>query len=184
MLVSIFQTELGWFGLSATDILETKTSDAESRISGLTIGHHSAADVRRTLLAAGHSTKTFITPDECDWNISVRKQLQRFAQGLPETFDDLPLAFPPMTEFQQSVIDATRTIRYGETVSYAELATLAGSPRAARAVGNVMAKNRFPIFIPCHRVLAAGNGWGGFSAGQGVTLKKRMLQLESQELES
>ena len=67
----------------------------------------------------------------------------------------------------------------GETVSYAELAGRAGSPNAARAVGGVMAGNRVPLLVPCHRVVGAGGRLGGFSAPTGVELKKRLLALEA-----
>ena len=65
----------------------------------------------------------------------------------------------------------------GHTVTYGELATRSGTPGAARAVGSVMARNRVPVVIPCHRVVAAG-GMGGFSAPNGLQLKQRMLNLE------
>ena len=67
------------------------------------------------------------------------------------------------------------------TRSYGEVAAAAGSPGAARAVGQVMAANRTPLIVPCHRVLAAGGKIGGFSAPQGLALKRRLLALESGE---
>jgi len=63
-------------------------------------------------------------------------------------------------------------------LTYGQLATRAGSPRSARAVGNVMASNRVPLIIPCHRVVAAGGALGGFSAPHGTRLKRRLLKLE------
>jgi methylated-DNA-[protein]-cysteine S-methyltransferase len=59
------------------------------------------------------------------------------------------------------------------------LAALAGRPRAARAVGNVMATNLTPLIVPCHRVVAAGNSLGGFSAVGGTNTKLRLLELEA-----
>jgi methylated-DNA-[protein]-cysteine S-methyltransferase len=73
-----------------------------------------------------------------------------------------------------------RRIRFGQTHSYGELASLVGSPRAARAVGSVMAKNRTPLVVPCHRVLASRGAIGGFSAMDGVHMKRRLLDLEAQ----
>ena len=63
-------------------------------------------------------------------------------------------------------------------LSYGELAANAGKPGATRAVGNTMARNRFPIVIPCHRVVGAGGGLGGFSAPSGISLKEKLLSLE------
>lgn len=70
------------------------------------------------------------------------------------------------TEFEQRVLRALAGVRYGKTVTYGELAAASGSPRAARAVGSALGKNRVPVLIPCHRVLAS-NGIGGFGGGAG-----------------
>jgi O-6-methylguanine DNA methyltransferase len=98
----------------------------------------------------------------------------------PVAFDDVTLALDHLSPFQQRVIAACRAIGYGATRSYGEVAALAGSPGAARAVGQVMAGNRMPLVVPCHRVLAAGGKLGGFSAPQGLNLKRHLLALESQ----
>ncbi len=65
------------------------------------------------------------------------------------------------------------------TRSYGEIAADLGDPMLARTVGQAMAKNRFPIIVPCHRVLAAGGKAGGFSAPGGIATKRRMLAIES-----
>lgn len=70
------------------------------------------------------------------------------------------------TEFEQRVLRALAGVRFGKTVTYGELAVMSGSPRAARAVGGALGKNRVPVLIPCHRVLAS-NGIGGFGGGAG-----------------
>ena len=116
---------------------------------------------------------------EHDWFPQLRLRLAAYAKGEPVDFADCTVRWPYRTEFQQRVIAATRRIRYGTTITYAALAAQAGSPRAARAVGNIMAANTVPIIIPCHRVVAAGGKLGGFSAPQGVRLKERMLALEA-----
>lgn len=84
-------------------------------------------------------------------------------------------ALPP---FHQKVYTAARKIPAGRTITYGELATLAGSPGAARAVGQALARNPFPILVPCHRVLASGNTLGGFTAHRGKKLKRQLLELE------
>jgi methylated-DNA-[protein]-cysteine S-methyltransferase len=83
-----------------------------------------------------------------------------------------------LTDFQRRVSLACRQIAWGNTCTYGELATRIGSPRAARAVGSVMARNRLPIVIPCHRVLGTAGRLGGYSAPGGLDTKRRLLQLE------
>jgi len=82
-------------------------------------------------------------------------------------------------EFHRRVYDAARTIPPGETLSYGDIARRVGAPGAARAVGQALGRNPFPIVVPCHRVLAAGGKIGGFSAQGGVATKRRMLAIES-----
>jgi methylated-DNA-[protein]-cysteine S-methyltransferase len=76
------------------------------------------------------------------------------------------------------ILEAARLIPPGATMTYGELAVAAGQPGAARAVGAAMARNPFPIVVPCHRVLAAGGGFGGFSAPGGLESKARLLTIE------
>ncbi|MGH9078814.1 MAG: methylated-DNA--[protein]-cysteine S-methyltransferase [Acidimicrobiales bacterium] len=83
--------------------------------------------------------------------------------------------------FHRAVYEATRSIPTGATLTYGQVAALAGAPRAARAVGHALARNPFPLVVPCHRVLSAG-GIGGFSADGGVITKRRLLALEGVRL--
>jgi methylated-DNA-[protein]-cysteine S-methyltransferase len=80
--------------------------------------------------------------------------------------------------FHRRVYEAARTIPPGMTLSYGEIAAQIGAPGAARAVGQALGRNPFPIVVPCHRVLAAGGKIGGFSAQGGVATKRRMLAIE------
>lgn len=116
---------------------------------------------------------------ELDWNPKLRTRLERYAVGERDEFNDVALDFPSQTEFQQRILAVTRRIRYGKTMSYGDLAAKAGYPRAARAVGTVMSSNLFPIVIPCHRVVAAGDKPGGYTSPQGVSMKLRLLALEA-----
>lgn len=118
-------------------------------------------------------------PIEADWAPELAARLQAFMQGQVDDFRDVELEPSVTTDFQRAVIQAVRQIPYGETASYAEVARRAGSPKAARGVGGVMAANRLPILIPCHRVVASGGGIGGFSAPTGVDLKRWLLERES-----
>ncbi len=81
--------------------------------------------------------------------------------------------------FHRQVYDAARTIPYGETVTYGELATHLGARGGARAVGQALGRNPFAIIVPCHRVLASHGKVGGFSASGGIAMKLRLLSIES-----
>lgn len=81
------------------------------------------------------------------------------------------------TEFQKRVWEKLREVPYGLTCSYADLARDAGSPRACRAVGQANGANRLLLLVPCHRVIQADGGLGGF--GCGIDVKKYLLNLES-----
>jgi methylated-DNA-[protein]-cysteine S-methyltransferase len=80
--------------------------------------------------------------------------------------------------FPRRVYAIARTIPQGQTLTYGEVATRLGDPNAARAVGEALGRNPFPIVVPCHRVLAAGGKLGGFSANGGVVTKLRLLEIE------
>jgi methylated-DNA-[protein]-cysteine S-methyltransferase len=112
----------------------------------------------------------------------VLERLQRFAQGEPVDLRDVPVAVDHLSAFQRRVVKACRAIPTGERRTYGQLAAAAGSPGAARAVGQVMATNRVPLVVPCHRVVASGGGLGGFSAPQGLAMKRRLLSLEEASL--
>ena len=101
-------------------------------------------------------------------------QLQHYFEKKLQTFD-IPLN-PEGTAFQKYVWDALRTIPYGKTYSYQEIAALIEKPNAVRAVGNANGKNPLCIFIPCHRVIYASGKIGGYSAGLGY--KEKLLAIE------
>lgn len=84
--------------------------------------------------------------------------------------------------FRGEVLDVLETVPYGTTVSYTELAQMAGRPRAARAVGSAMATNPIAILVPCHRVLPIGDGPGRYAGG--TTAKEVLLRIESDNRQS
>jgi len=106
------------------------------------------------------------------------RRLTNYAAGQKIDFLDIELDDSECTEFQRRVIAGCRNIPRGKTLSYRELAEIAGSPNAARAVGNVMATNPLPLIVPCHRVVGAAGSLGGYSASSGLTMKTRLLKLE------
>lgn len=104
----------------------------------------------------------------------LRQQLGQYFEGKRKSFD-IPLAYPG-TDFQRKVWKALIAIPYGQTRSYGEIARATGNPAAARAVGGANGSNRIAIIIPCHRVITAGGGPGGY--GGGLWRKLRLLELE------
>jgi methylated-DNA-[protein]-cysteine S-methyltransferase len=103
-------------------------------------------------------------------------RLAAFFRGEPDDFADIELDLSDLTPFGQALAHALRAVPRGEIVSYGELAALAGRPGAARAAGTFCAGNRYPILIPCHRVVAA-SGLGGYGS-RGADYKRRLLALE------
>ncbi len=108
----------------------------------------------------------------------VREHLGGKAQDLTR----IPLDTSTLTPFRVTVLRAAQTVAAGRTATYGDLANMAGSPRASRAVGRAMATNPWPIIVPCHRVVAAAGGAGGFSAYGGVVTKEKILQIEGATL--
>ena len=96
------------------------------------------------------------------------------------SFDDVEIDLEWCTPLQRAIAEALRGVPYGETVSYGELAALAGRPQAPRAGGAFCSQNRLPLILPCHRVVAAG-GIGGYGS-LGVEYKRRLLELEGAAL--
>jgi methylated-DNA-[protein]-cysteine S-methyltransferase len=91
----------------------------------------------------------------------------------------VPLDMAGVPTFERSVYEIARAIAPGKTRTYGEIAReLGGDPGAARAVGQALGRNPFPIVVPCHRVLAAAGGLGGFSAHGGTRTKQRLLDIE------
>ncbi|MCX7427574.1 MAG: MGMT family protein [Planctomycetia bacterium] len=140
----------------------------------LTLGHATAED------AAAALDRVLVHDAEPEaWNPSLVDRLEAYALGDPVDFGDVRIDLDGMSDFRKSVLRACRRIPYGQTWTYGELAAKAGYPGSARAVGNCMARNRVPLVVPCHRVLAAGGRLGGFSAPGGAALKQKLLELES-----
>jgi methylated-DNA-[protein]-cysteine S-methyltransferase len=116
------------------------------------------------------------------------EHVERAAAELDEYFAggrrafEFPLDWQLARGFTREVLEALCDVPYGETVTYGELATLAGRPGAARAVGGAMAANPLAVVVPCHRVVAAGRRIGGYSGGSGLDTKRALLALEGAQL--
>lgn len=112
---------------------------------------------------------------------------RRYLDGEHVSFDHIPIDIGGATVFQKAVWEAARRIPPAHMLSYARLAQACGRPRAVRAVASALRRNRYPLVIPCHRVIRGDGAIGGFcgvSKGKLVDLKRRLLELERRSLES
>ena len=105
----------------------------------------------------------------------VRRELDEYFEGRRHAFD-LAVDLRGVTPFTERVLLELARIPFGETATYAELATRAGNPKAARAVGMTMNRNRIPIVLPCHRVIGANGSLVGYAGG--LERKVALLRLE------
>ena len=160
--LTVFNTNLGWMGVVGSSsglrkiILPQKSKEA-------VISH--VKDWGSGTIECGDSALFDDLPHR------LRSYLKGKAVDFPDKLD-----LAQATRFQQDVWQITRTVPYGETRSYAWVANKSGLPRAARAVGQALARNPLPIIIPCHRVIGSHGGLGGFSGG--VEVKRYLLNLE------
>lgn len=104
--------------------------------------------------------------------------IQALLQGAPDDLSGIELDMSRVSEFHQRIYAIARRIPPGQTRTYGEIAAELGDKALSRAVGQAMGHNPFAPVVPCHRVLAAGNKPGGFSAGGGALTKLRMLDIE------
>ncbi len=109
---------------------------------------------------------------------AVIEQIGLLLQGEAVDLTAVPLALDAVPDFNRRVYEIARTIPPGQTLTYGEIATRMGERSMARAVGQALGANPFPIIVPCHRVVAAGGKNGGFSATGGVRTKLRLLAIE------
>jgi len=120
-------------------------------------------------LARGFGVRVLRSPLD-----DVRRELDEYFDGRRREFD-LPLDLR-VAEFPAAVLRELAHVPYGCTETYGALATRAGRPRAARAVGTIMNRNPIPIVLPCHRVLGANGSLTGYAGG--LDVKRRLLELE------
>lgn len=130
-------------------------------------------------VAIGVGTAAILSEEAVDCPVLAEARIQfvEYFAARRTTFE-LPLKMPDWPPFSLRVLEALCAIPFGEVRSYGEVARLAGSPGAARAVGQVMAANPLPIILPCHRVIAAGGLPGGYSGGGGLATKGWLLDFE------
>lgn len=157
-----FPTDLGWMALQLSG----------DRLLRLTFGHKSGGAALKAL-GEGNVSRNVDSQQQ-----KVIDRLVAFAAGESDELLKIRVEYGVTTSFQKLVLDACRAIPAGETLSYGQLAQLVGAPGAARAVGNVMRTNKIPLVVPCHRVVGSGGNLGGYSAPEGLGMKRRLLERE------
>lgn len=135
------------------------------------------ADTLSRVLLSHHTSFACEIADEISEERSkaIYAWLVSYSQGSQPT-TDLTFKGQDLPPFTEKVLEKMQLIAFGSLDSYMSLAKKAGSPRAARAVGNICRANLFPLFIPCHRVVAEDGSLGGFAYG--LPMKKEILRFE------
>jgi methylated-DNA-[protein]-cysteine S-methyltransferase len=170
-----FATELGWIALAGSG----------STVKHIVFNYPSrAAAISALDQKLGFDEKLAARASTGHTWASLVARLQDYAAGGCDDFRDVELDLDHLTAFQRRVIKHCRAIGYGRTSSYGALAKASGSQRAARAVGNTMATNRFPLIVPCHRVINADGSIGNYGAPDGTRMKVRLLTMERAPLAS
>jgi len=161
MEYTVFKTDMGWMAIVGS----------ERGLASISLPYKSA---REALESLGKIVETAAFSPERFRDLT--RCLIAYFNGHKVSFTD-ELDLSEATQFQRKVWQVARLIPYGETRSYGWLADKVAKPGAGRAIGQAMSKNRLPIIIPCHRVIAGDGSLGGFSGG--LDMKKRLLHLEA-----
>lgn len=164
---TVIDTPMGWVGLCVTD----------NGVRYVTLPQPTPEVALENLVFAEGE----IGPYRKEAWPSLVARLRAFYAGEPVTFDDIPLDMEGRPPFFVAVWRALREVPRGETITYGELAKRVGRPKAARAVGQAMARNPYPPIVPCHRVIGRNEKLTGF--GGGLKMKQRLLAYERESEE-
>jgi methylated-DNA-[protein]-cysteine S-methyltransferase len=163
---TVFDTEFGWVAIAGSE-------EGLSRITLPQPSREKAQAYIAALLPQSVARPSFFG--------DLILRLQLYFKGEKVSFPDA-LDLRGTTTFQRDVWALTRAIPYGERRTYGWIAREMGSPRAGRVVGQALGRNRFPIVVPCHRVVGAGGSLIGFS--NGLEMKRRLIDLEGSLFDS
>jgi O-6-methylguanine DNA methyltransferase len=166
---ALFDTAIGRCGLAWGD----------RGVAGIQLPEAGERETRARML------QRFPAAGEAAPPLEVQRVIDRIVallRGEASDLSTIALDMDQVTAFHRRVYEAARAIPPGMTLSYGDIAARVGAPGAARAVGQALGRNPFPIVVPCHRVLAAGGKIGGFSAQGGIATKRRMLAIEGAQL--
>lgn len=163
---ALFDTKIGLCGLAWSG----------SALRGVQLPEAHAAE------ALGQLKRRFPDLDGAEppvWVVAAIDALTAFLSGAAEAdLAAIPIDLTSVGEWERRVYQAARQVPAGSTVTYGELALRLGDPGKARAVGQALGRNPWPIVIPCHRITAAGGRMGGFSAPGGTATKLKLLEIE------
>ena len=157
----LFQCSVGWIALLGSE-------KGLRRLSMKPEPQDALSDLGPELDRSANDPSSFST---------VQERLEQYMEGNVDALDDIALDLSDAPPFFGAAWQACRRIPPGETRSYAWLAAEAGRPLAVRAAGQAMARNRFALIVPCHRVIASDGDLRGYGAG-GLGVKARLLQME------
>ena len=162
---ALFETPVGWCGIVWN----------ASGVAGVQLPEHGKTRTMARL------RRRYPEAQEAAPLPSIRQAILRITEVLSGEGGDLSMVTLDMTDIpprRRDIYAIARSIPAGATLSYGEIAARLGDGGDAREVGEAMARNPFPVIVPCHRVLAAGGKIGGFSAAGGVVTKLRLLEIE------
>jgi methylated-DNA-[protein]-cysteine S-methyltransferase len=156
----VFETDLGWVGVANSD----------TGLRAIKLPHKTRAEAIDRMMEAGATEPAPATEAK-----KIQTAIGPIVEGKkPAT--GLSIDWSGITPFRRAVLEACMAIPPGTTVSYGELAERVGHPRAARAVGRVMATNPWPLLVPCHRVVGSTGHLHGY--GGGLPMKEQLLRAE------
>lgn len=152
-----------------------KSKDFETAI-GLCRIFWGVNGITRLVLAIKYTTEiSFATPKEIEKVIAL---IKRHLSGQRVSYNKVLLDLCYLPKFTSMVLQKTREIPYGVTITYKKLAESIGRPNAVRAVARALSVNPIPLIIPCHRVIGTDGELKGYSGGGGIYLKRRLLEIE------
>jgi methylated-DNA-[protein]-cysteine S-methyltransferase len=157
-------------------LLLAATPQGLIRLAYLDAGEDEDAVLER--LATKVSPRLLAAPRKLD---QPRRELDQYFEGARQQFE-VQLDWQLVRGFGRRVLEATYRIPFGSVSTYKQVATEAGSPRASRAAGNALGANPIPIIVPCHRILHATGGLGGYTGG--LERKRTLLAIEGRETQS
>ena len=168
--VWFFPTNLGWMVIAGY----------KKKVNWLSFGYETRKESTEMWNVSKYNADLVASSRCHNWNPELVEQLTAYASGVPVSFESVKTNSEVDCEsFSGKVLQRCQKIPYGHCLTYQQLAEKVKRPRAARAVGNVMSRNRVPIIIPCHRVIAAHGRLGGFSMPKGLEMKRKLLGMES-----
>jgi methylated-DNA-[protein]-cysteine S-methyltransferase len=162
------------FALFPTALGDCAIAWHEVGLPGVWLPEAGPAALRRRMAQGGEASEA----PAADAPVGVVAAITRLLAGEPVDLGRVPLDESGIDDFDRRVYAVARAIPAGIVLTYGEVAARVGPDASPRAVGQSLGRNRMPIVVPCHRVVASGVGLGGFSAPGGTATKRRLLAIE------